>query len=147
MITTNLKAVMREIDKYQIDLTANVKLTRDELAKTAQGIMKKEVSKKRGYTGRGASKKYIPTSDGEPPSKRTGLLFRTIKARKWNTGERYGASVGLPNRSWAYYGKILEKGSKPGGKGARQHKWAEPSFHEFEPLVNPIIEKNLGRVN
>ena len=146
MIVTNIKSVMRQVDTYKLDLKVDIKATRDEMAATAMGIMKKTVSSKRAYTGRGATKKFMNTGVGVPPAKRTGLLFRTIKARKWNKVDQYGASVGLPKRSKAYYGKILEKGSKPGGKGAHQHKWAEPSMRKFEPLSKAIIEKNLGRI-
>ena len=149
MITTNLKTIMREIDKYGAETIANTKLTRDELARTAQVIMKKEVSQKRSYTGRGANKKYIATKDGAPPAKRSGVLFRTIKSRKWNRGDFYGAYVGLPKRSKAFYGVILESSNRPGaGKYPQRapgvHKWAEPAFREFEPLVNPIVQKNMG---
>ena len=172
MITTNLKFVMGEIDKYGVETIANTKLTRDELARTAQVIMKKELSHKRSYTGRGASKKYNSTVAGAPPSKVSGTLFRSIKSRKWDRGGTYGAYVGLPKskRGYgdAYYGVILESSNRTGkgnafsgkrrvlaggrvsGKGAYPqrapgvHKWALPAFLEFEPLVNPIVQKNMG---
>ena len=170
MITTNLKFVMGEIDKYGVETIANTKLTRDELARTAQVIMKKELSHKRSYTGRGASKKYNSTVAGAPPSKVSGTLFRSIKSRKWDRGGTYGAYVGLPKtkRGYgdAYYGAILESsvrakngtafvkhrrfkdgrsiGKKYPQKAPGVHKWALPAFMEFEPLVNPIVQKNMG---
>jgi hypothetical protein len=165
---------MRQVDNYKVELKADVKATRDEMAKVALAIMKKELSHRSGYTGRGATKKAKPTAEGEPPSKRTGLLFRSVKARKWNKEDRYGAYVGLPKTKRGYgvafYGVILESsnrtgsgngfsgkrrtltGGKTSSKGSMPqrapgvHKWAAPAFHEFEPLVNPIIEKNLGGV-
>ena len=143
MISTNLRQVIGEIDKYKLDVKANVKATRDEMAASALMLMKKQVSTRQGYTGRGAKKKYIPTAAGAPPAKQTGTLFRTIKARKWNKVESYGANVGLMTRSKAYYGVILEAGSKT---GKWRHQWAEPAFRQFQPIANSIIAKNLGRV-
>lgn len=170
MIISNIPSVMRQVETYKIELKADVKLTRDEMAATALGIMKKTLSRKSAYTGRGANKKYVSTAAGAPPAKQSGLLFRSAKARKWNKEDKYGAYVGLPKRSPAFYGVILESSNRTGkgnafsgkrrasasgrasGKGAYPqrapgvHKWAEPSFRQFQPLVNPIIEKNLGRV-
>ena len=172
VIVTNIKDVMRQVDNYKVELKADVKATRDEMAKVALAIMKKELSHRSGYTGRGATKKAKPTAEGEPPSKRTGLLFRSVKARKWNKEDRYGAYVGLPKtkRGYgeAYYGVILESSNRAASGSAfvkprkfndghtKQksypqrapgvHKWAAPAFHDFEPFVNPIIKKNLGGV-
>jgi len=174
MIISNIPKVMRQVEIYKIELKADVKLTRDEMAATALGIMKKTLSRKSAYTGRGANKKYVSTAAGAPPAKQSGLLFRSVKARKWNKEDKYGAYVGLPKtkRGYgnAYYGVILESSNRTGkgnafsgkrrvlvggrvsGKGAYPqrapgvHKWADPSFRQFQPLVNPIIDKNLGRV-
>ena len=177
MITTNLRAVIGEIDSYKLEVKNDVKATRDELARTAQVLMKAELSQRQSYTGRGANKKFTPTANGAPPAKQSGNLFRAIKAKKWEHGGRYNASVGLikakgaAGRNFPFYGVILEssnrassgtlkaprtfkKAATGGGKGKGRypqrapgvHKWASPAFHKFEPLVNPIIAKNLGRV-
>ena len=173
MISTNLRQVIGEIDKYKIEVARDTKATRDDLARTAQILMKSELSKRQSYTGRGANKKFTPTANGAPPAKQSGTLFRSIKARRWNKAETFGATVGLLYKGRkmgygdAYYGVILESSNRAGNSSfvkprvfndghTRQasypqrapgvHKWASPAFHRFEPMVNPIVAKRLGRV-
>lgn len=174
MILNNIKSVMREVDAYKIELKGDIKLTRDEMASAALVIMKKTLSQRQSFTGRGANKKFIATASGAPPAKKSGTLFRSIKSRKWNKEDRYGAYVGLPKRGKnggygsAYYGVILESsnraangnafrskksGTGVGGKGKGAypqrapgiHKWAKPSMERFQPIAKEIINKNLGR--
>lgn len=171
MITSNLRAVMGEIDKYKAEVVTETKATRDELARTAQTLMKKELSHRHAYKGRGKNKTYIPTGDGEPPAKVTGTLYRNIKVRKWTKAGQQGATVGLIYKGRrggygdAFYGVILESSNRSANGGYTPkrrnfkdgrtigkkypqrapgvHKWALPAFNEFEPLVKPITNKHL----
>ena len=144
MIKTNIPFVTSQITAYQVKLAHSVKAARDEMSLTLTTIIKNEIKSKRAYTGRGASKKYEKVENGAPPHKRTGTLFRAIKGRKWNKGtEVYGARVGVARNKGAYYGVILESGAV---NGSWRHAFIAPAFREFEPLVNPIIAKHIGRV-
>ena len=172
MISTNLRAVRGEIDKYQEEIVTETKLTRDELARAAQTLMKKELSHKQSYKGRGANKRYTPTAAGDPPAKQTGTLFRSIKVRKWYRNGQQGATVGLIYKGRrlgygnAYYGVILESNNRASngtlstkhrkfsdGRSIGQkypqrapgvHKWALPAYEQFSPLIDPIVHKHLG---
>ena len=167
MISTNLRQVIGEIDKYKLDVKANVKATRDELARTAQMLMKAELSQRQSYTGRGANKKFIPTANGAPPAKQSGTLFRAIKAKKWEHGGRYNASVGLikakgaAGRDFPFWGVILEssnraaagtlktprtfkKAATGGGKGKGRYPQRAPGVHKW---ASPAFHKFEPMVN
>jgi len=148
MITSNIFAVQKAVDKRIADVDAKVLATRDEMMSRLIQLSKKEIQGERGVVARDIStRKKIynyaqdPAISGQPPKNRTGNLKRSITGEKAREGfARYSAIVGPT----MIYARAVELGGAPTWTNGQHFPYMAPALQKFQREALAIVRKHLG---
>ncbi len=139
MITSNLKLVREQVDKYAGSIDKGAENARDEMMITLIQLAKNEIQGRRPDGQKATA--------GQPPMNRTGNLRRSITGEKRRVGfAKYTAIVGPT----IIYGRAVELGgefSPPSWKGTTAVKgfpYMSPAFRKFQVIAPRIVAKHLS---
>jgi hypothetical protein len=148
MITSNIFAVQKAVDKKIANVDAKVLATRDEMMSRLIQLAQEEIQGERGVVARDIStRKKIynyaqdPAISGQPPKNRTGNLKRSITGEKARQGfASYSAIVGPT----AIYGRAVELGGAPTWRDGQHFPYMKPALQKFQREAMAIVRKYLG---
>jgi hypothetical protein len=139
VITSNLKLVREQVDKYAGSIDKGAENARDEMMITLIQLAKNEIQGRRPDGQKATA--------GQPPMNRTGNLRRSITGEKRRVGfAKYTAIVGPT----IIYGRAVELGgefSPPSWKGTTAVKgfpYMSPAFRKFQVIAPRIVAKHLS---
>lgn len=138
MISSNLKLVRKDWDKFTTKVDIKARSARDEMMVSLIQLSKEEIKGKRPPGEKATS--------GEPPMNRTGNLRRSIRGVKFRTGfASYTALVGPTIE----YGRAVELGGSygpPNWTEGQNFPYMKPAYEKFRTHVFPqIAQKYFGR--
>ena len=135
---SNIRQVIKSVERKGLALDANVAAARDELMNTLIKYSKEEIKGKRE-----PGEKATP---GEPPMNRTGNLRRSIKGEKYRVGfGDYRALVGPT----IIYGRSVERAREfapptwTGEAKAKGFPYMAPAFKRIRFVYASIVRKHL----
>jgi len=132
MITTDIGAVKKVIDRRIDSFDASVRAARDEMMARLIQLAQEEIKGKRP--------KGQKATSGEPPMNRTGNLRRSITGKKAREGfASYSAEVGPTT----IYSRAVELGGAPTWTNGQHFPYMAPALKKFQREAMAIIRKHL----
>lgn len=135
MLTSNLRLVRTEVDKFNGNIDRSTRLARDEMMMALTQLSKEQIQ------GRRPKGQKAWTGSPTPPMNRTGDLRRSIRGEPSRQGfATYSAIVG-PTIA---YGRRVELGGGNWPSGVR-FPYMEPAYEKFRVSILPQIQTKYFR--
>lgn len=138
MIRSNIRQVVKSVEKRQVKMDANIIAARDEMMNTLIKYSKEEIKGKRPKGER--------ATPGKPPMNRTGNLRRSIKGQRFRLGfGSYSAIVG-PTIIYGRSVEVANEYAPPSWRGETRAKgfpYMKPAFNKFRGMYQIIVRKHL----